>query len=108
MNKSALTPMQASILLQILAENMLVQTQIAAKVLPSDYPKKAEFLAQLQARFYGIQHIMPFGEQVANQLKRESDPMCQESAANFEKTAAMVADVLKQVPDFRLPEKMVH
>lgn len=65
MNKSALTPMQAAILLQIVSENMLVQSEILAKILPSDHPKKAEFLEQSQARFYGIQHIMQFGEQIA-------------------------------------------
>lgn len=108
MNKSALTPMQAAILLQIVSENMLVQSEILAKILPSDHPKKAEFLEQSQARFYGIQHIMPFAEQIAAQLKREPDPMCKESAANFEKTAALVADILNKVPDFRLPEKQIH
>lgn len=108
MKKSALTPLQAAILLQIVSENMQVQTKISAKVLLSKHPLKTEWVEQLQARFYGIQHIMPFAKQLANNLKHEPVPIYQESAANFEKTAAVVADILDKVPDLRLPEKQVH
>lgn len=103
--------LQLTILLQCQCEHTMETVRQVSEMLQSD--KNKECFAECAGRFYGIQQVLPILQQLADfladkKLDKQAEHMVTYTLGYFEKVKEMLAEILDKVPEFKLPEPIVH
>lgn len=103
--------LQLTILLQCQCEHTMETVHQVAKMLQSD--KRKEHFGECAGRIFGIQEVLPLLQQLADFLAdkksdKQAEHMVTFTLGYFEKVKEMLAEILEKIPEFKLPEPIVH